>query len=328
MLSVVGPYEIIRELAQGGMAEVYEARHPILGRRVALKVQRADASLAAAERMQQEAQILEVLGHGGTVHVFDAGSLDDGRSWIAMELVHGESLADRLARCGRLGIDSVVALFHDVLDVLSAAHGHTIVHRDIKPENLIIDDHGRWRVLDWGIAGIGGQRDRFLRGDMHPGTPHYMAPEQARGEPLDTRTDIYALGVVLFEALTGQTPFDGEDDMAVLIKHLTVPPPAVGDLRPDCPSGLAHLIDAMLEKAPADRPTTVALRAGLADLVAALRQYTAIAYDDDYDEYLGEEIEIDLDTLAPLDDDVILLEPEAMISRRGIAPVAPVVPAT
>jgi eukaryotic-like serine/threonine-protein kinase len=313
MLTVVGPYEIIREIARGGMAEVYEAQHPILGRRVALKVQRCEqTSAAAAERMTQEAQILEVLGHLGTVHVFDAGSLDDGRTWIAMELIHGESLADRLARVGRLSVSATIAVFHDVLDVLAAAHEHTIVHRDLKPENLIIDDRGRCRVLDWGIAGIGGQRDRFARGEMQPGTPHYMAPEQARGEPLDTRCDVYALGVVLFEALTGLPPFDGADDMEVLIQHLTVAPPAVGSRRPDCPTGLARMIDGMLAKAPVDRPTTAELRAGLGELLAAMHDYAAIELIEDDEPSI--EIEIDIDALEPLDDDVILLEPDAMVS--------------
>jgi serine/threonine-protein kinase len=309
MQTVVGPYEIVGELASGGMAEVYEARHQLLGRRVALKVQRAQqVGGAAAERMTQEAQILEVLGHGGTVHVFDAGVLADGRTWIAMELVHGESLADRLARVGRLSVPAVLAVFHDVLDVLAAAHRHAIVHRDLKPENLILDDRGRCRVLDWGIAGIGGQRDRFARGELQPGTPHYMAPEQARGEPLDTRTDIYALGVVLFEALTGRPPFDGADDMEVLIQHLAIAPPAVGSRRPDCPTGLARMIDAMLAKSPADRPTTDELRAGLAELLAALHDAYG-AMDAIEDDEPSIEIEIDIDALEPLDDDdVVLLE--------------------
>src|SRR4026208_1237944 len=138
MLGVVGPYEIVREIARGGMADVYEARHPSLGRVVALKLLRPELStVLGAERMTQEAQIPEALGHDGTVHIFDAGVLEDGRTWIAMELVHGESLADRLARCGRLSVPAVISIFHDVLDLLTAAHGHTIVHRDLKPENLI-----------------------------------------------------------------------------------------------------------------------------------------------------------------------------------------------
>jgi serine/threonine protein kinase len=344
MLQFVGPYEIDREIARGGMADVYEASHSILGRRVALKVLRTSGAIdSGAQRMTQEAQILEALGAEGSVHVFDVGSLEDGRVWIAMELIHGESVADRIARVGRLCIPSVIGIMHDVLDVLHVAHGHAIVHRDIKPENLIIDDHGRCRVLDWGIAGIGGQRDRFARSDMQPGTPHYMSPEQARGGPLDVKTDIYALGVVLFEALTGLPPFDGADDMEVLIQHLTIDAPAVGSCRPDCPTGLARLIDSMLAKDPSSRPTTTDLRAGLVELTDAMRAFAPVAELDNDEPSI--EIELDLDSMEPLDDDeVIELGPESVTttgrmrwtpdlstmprdverkSRRGIAPVVP-----
>jgi serine/threonine-protein kinase len=333
MLQVVGPYEILRPIAQGGMADVFEARHGILGRHVALKVLRAErTSDDGPDRMTQEAQILEVLSHSGTVRVFDVGTLDDRRVWIAMELVRGESLADRMARIGRLGIHTVMRIMRDVLEVLHAAHGHTIVHRDLKPENLIIDERGRVRVLDWGIAGIGGQRDPLARTELQPGTPHYMAPEQARGEPLDTRTDLYALGVVLFEALTGLAPFDSDDDMEILIQHLTIRPPAVGSRRPDCPTGLARMVDQLLAKNPEDRPTIGELRTGLADLETALRRYAPVVeFDEDVS---SEEIELDLDSILPLD------EPDAVVtstgprwtpevvelprdSKRGIAPVVP-----
>jgi serine/threonine-protein kinase len=339
MVQMVGPYEIIREIAQGGMADVFEARHAILGRHVALKVLREERTAdSGPERMTQEAQILEVLSHTGTVRVFDVGAMPDRRVWIAMELVHGESLADRLARVGKLSIRSVMSILHDVLDVLHAAHAHTIVHRDLKPENLIIDDHGKVRVLDWGIAGIGGQRDQLARADMQPGTPHYMAPEQARGDALDTRTDIYALGVVLYEALTGVAPFDSEDDMEILVQHLTTRPAAVGTRRPDCPTGLARMVDQMLAKDADGRPTLAELRAGLAELEAALRRYEPVTELDD-EATTNVEIELDLDSIVPLDDEVVLLEPDGgsaafprwtpevdelhRESERGIAPVVP-----
>ena len=313
----VGPYEVIRELARGGMATVYEAKHALLGRIVALKVLRTEQRVdGAAERMTQEAQILAVLGHTGTADVFDLGVLDDGRMWIAMELVRGESLADRLHRLGRLSVASVIGIMHDVLDVLHAAHGHAIVHRDIKPENLVIDEHGQARILDWGIAGIGGQHDRAEPSTPDAGlagTPHYMAPELVRGGPVDVRSDVYALGCVLYEALTGAPPFTDEDDeMLILVKHLTLTPAPVGTRRPDAPNGLACMIDAMLAKSPTDRPTTEQLRAGINQLEYALHEFGAAVAAADVDEVDGEEIVeiiLDLDEIEPLDDEeVILLE--------------------
>ena len=300
----VGPYEVIREIAHGGMAAVYEGKHGLLGRSAAIKVLRLEKSIdGAAERMTQEAQILACLGHTLTADVFDVGVLDDGRVWIAMELVRGESLADRLERVGRLSVASVLSIMHDVLDVLHTAHGHAIVHRDLKPHNLIIDEHGQVRVLDWGIAGIGCRPDRNATPELAHGTPYYMAPEQARGEPLDVRTDIYALGCVLYEALTGAPPFDDDDELKILVKHLTLPPEPIGQRRPDVPNGLAAMIDAMLAKAPADRPTTEQLRAGLLHLELALGGGDV---DDDFD-VIDREFVLDLDEIEPLDDEEIIL---------------------
>jgi serine/threonine-protein kinase len=256
----VGNYRIERALAEGGMATVYEANHLVLPRRAALKVMHRHllGKWGARERLLQEARVLDAFDHPGLVRLHDAGVLDDSRPWLAMELLEGATLAELISVHHTLEVIEVCDLLAKVASALMAAHRIGVVHRDLKPENIVIvrrDRELRPTIVDWGIARVAGAGElRITRADMTPGTPLYMSPEQARGKPLDGRSDIYALGVIAFEALTGRLPFEGDSAMDVVVQHLTTPPPLVSSSRPDLPEAVDDLVDAMLAKEPDDRP--------------------------------------------------------------------------
>ena len=278
----VGGYLLIRQLANGGMAVVYEAAHTVLPRRAALKVLHRDllAVDGSAERLLQEACILETFRHPGVVQVYDSGVLPDGRPWLAMELVTGATLATRLARSGPITPGDLVDLLRAIAEVLAAAHDHGVVHRDLKPENVLVEGPGftRVRLIDWGIAWREPVGASAGTGDTTLGTPTYMAPEQARGLRVDGRCDVYALGIVAYEALTGAPPFSGTGAVDVMMKQLTATPQPLRELRPDLPRPLIALCEQMLAKDPRDRPTAAAL----------VETLTALA-EQDYDELRVEE---------------------------------------
>ena len=269
----IGNYRLVRQLANGGMGAVYEAVHTILPRRAALKVMHREllAVDGSARRLLQEASILETFHHPGVVRVHDCGTLPDGRPWLAMELVHGVTLSSRLARLGPMTVAQVLTLLDAIAEVLVVAHARGIVHRDLKPDNILVDGGGTvpLRVIDWGIACQDLPGPRLTFGDTTLGTPSYMAPEQARGLRVDGRCDIYALGVLAFEALIGEVPFVGTSAVDVMTQHLTTPPPPLQRLRPDVPAFLAALVAQMLAKEPDDRPTARQLRELLAAFEAA-----------------------------------------------------------
>jgi serine/threonine protein kinase len=256
--SIIGSYRILREIGHGGMADVYEAEHVLLPRRAAVKVMRADLvkQTDMARRMIQEASILEDVRHPGLVRVFECNVLPDGRPWIAMELVEGETLAAVLHEHGVLAPRDVARLIADVADALTAVHATGVVHRDLKPANLIMtsDPSQSVRVIDWGIARLGSERLITLDG-MTPGTPMYMSPEQSAGENIAGPCDIYSLGVIAYEALSGQPPFDGRTLAEVVCKHIHTAPAMLCD-RSSAPSGLCNLIHRMLDKHAAMRPST------------------------------------------------------------------------
>jgi len=283
--AAVGSYRVHHLLAQGGMAMVYDAAHRILPRRVALKVmhQHLLDRPEAAQRLLQEACILEAFAHPGAVRVFDCGVLPDRRPWIAMEYVGGESLAALFARAGALPIATVVGLMTAIADVIAAADRAGIVHRDLKPENVLVVDPagGEVRVIDWGIAHhpVG---PRLTLENLSLGTPTYIAPEQALGRPVDGRADVYALGVIAYEAVVGRPPFASDHALAMVLKHLLEAPPPVRAQRPDVPCCLAALIEAMLAKDPEHRPTAREVRARLAPLQAGAAPVAC-----DHDDALG-----------------------------------------
>src|SRR5215475_1425387 len=261
--SLVGAYRIVREIGRGGMATVYEARHTVLPRRAALKIMHGDLRRqpGMATRVVQEAAILDSVRHPGVVRVYDCNVLPDHRPWIAMELVEGDTLANRLHDLTALPPVEVATLLGDVADVLAAVHKVGVVHRDLKPDNMLCtptDYDYPIRVLDWGVARM-GPIGRLTIDGLTPGTPIYMSPEQATGHDIASPCDIYSLGVIAYEALTGHPPFDGHTLAEVVCMHLTrAPAPLRG--RCNAPAALCELVHRMLDKDPANRPMAVEIR--------------------------------------------------------------------
>jgi serine/threonine protein kinase len=245
------------------MATVYEAGHTVLPRRAALKVMHGDLRRqpGMATRIVQEAAILDSVRHPGVVRLYDCSVLPDRRPWIAMELVEGDTLANRLHDLVVLPPVEVATLLGDVADVLAAVHKAGVVHRDLKPDNLLCtptDYDYPIRVLDWGVARL-GTIGRLTIDGLTPGTPIYMSPEQATGRDVGAPCDIYSLGVIAYEALTGRPPFDGQTLAEVVCMHLTRAP---APLRARCgaPAELCNLVGRMLHKEPSARPTAAEVR--------------------------------------------------------------------
>src|SRR4051812_33998677 len=265
----VSAYEIERLLGTGGMGSVYRARHMLDNRLVALKVLREDQleQDRAVDRMMREASILATVAHAGIPRFYECGLLSDGRPWIAMELVQGTPLAVRLHE-GPLPYGEVMDFVGAVSGVLAAAHARGVTDRDLKPDNILLtptDDVYAVRVIDWGIAHhCAGARYTSMNEAI--GTPTYMAPEQARGGPTDGHCDVYGLGIVAYQALTGRPPFVGTTSVEILVQHLNRPIPALAPRCPDAPLGFVELIEHMLVKNFEERPTAADVRAAIAQL--------------------------------------------------------------
>ena len=281
--SIIGSYTILKEIGTGGMGAVFEAVHARLPRHVAIKVLHAKLmNLTGMDtRMVQEAAILDGLSHPGVVRVFDCGLLSDGRPWIAMELVTGESLGNRLAREIQLAPLAVCKLVASIADVLATVHASGITHRDLKPDNVLFADAGAFplRIIDWGVARLGPTARLTLPG-VTCGTPTYMSPEQASGHDIAAPCDIYSLGVIAYEALAGLPPFDGASLLEVVSLHLHGEAAPLSVRCPAAPPALCALIHEMLHKVPSCRPTanavharTSALVTRLADLCAEFESY-------------------------------------------------------
>ncbi len=248
--AVAGRYSLEREIGRGGMGIVYLARDVRLDRPVALKLlppERA-ASQALRERFLAEARLAAGLAHPNIVPIHAVEEIGDF-VFFAMRYVAGETLGDRIRREGRLAPWDAAHLLRDVAWALAYAHAQGVVHCDIKPDNILIDREGRALVADFGIARL-ADADRGPR--RVQGTPEYLSPEQAGGEPCDARSDLYSLGAVAFHALTGRPPFAG-DAAALLHQHLTMPAPALVDLAPDLPPRLSAAVDRALAKDPDQR---------------------------------------------------------------------------
>ncbi len=252
-------YALEQPIGQGGFAVVYAAHDRALNRPVAIKVLRPELAGAAAirERFRREAEAIAGVRHPHVIPVYAVGE-GPGLAWFVMPLVAGESLRDWLEREGRLPLDAARRILIEAASALAAAHRAGLVHRDIKPDNILLDGEDR-RVLvtDFGIAkAIGGDAptaDLTATGVV-VGTPHYMSPEQASGErSVDHRSDLYSLGVVAYQLLAGDLPFDAPSAGALLVKHLTEDPVPVARRRPDCPADLAAAVMRCLEKDPARR---------------------------------------------------------------------------
>jgi serine/threonine protein kinase/formylglycine-generating enzyme required for sulfatase activity len=266
----IGPYELERELARGGMGSVHLARHVELGRQVALKLMLPEAGDGAGEvaRFEREARLLARLRHPNVVTLHEAGE-DAGRRWIALELVSGGSLQQRLEREGPLEPRAAVGLLEPVARAIDAAHAQGLLHRDLKPANVLLDDMSRPKVTDFGIAKpLDAQTRQLTRTDAAIGTPSFAPPEQCgglpAGEALDGRADVYGLGATLYALLTGHAPFEGSyfEVVAHVIRDDPPPPSA---RRPGLPPELDLIVLRCLEKSPADR---YASPAALADELA------------------------------------------------------------
>jgi tRNA A-37 threonylcarbamoyl transferase component Bud32 len=263
---ILGQYHIEKKLGEGGMGMVYQADQPAMQRKAAIKILRKEiASPEQIERFQREAQALANMDHPHIVKVYNYGTLDDGALYMAMEFVQGREVDKELQKCGRMEWRRGVGCVIQVADALVEAHHNGVVHRDLKPENILLTE---WRdatdfvkVLDFGIAKVLENAQHLessatIAGVIH-GTPQYMSPEQARGDTLDHRSDIYSLGIVLYAMLTGDLPIKSNTLVGYIIAHQQDPPAPLTQYVQDAPKELERIILKMLEKDPATRFQTM-----------------------------------------------------------------------
>jgi beta-lactam-binding protein with PASTA domain/tRNA A-37 threonylcarbamoyl transferase component Bud32 len=258
---LAGRYEVLDRIGQGGMALVYRGRDLALNRMVAIKVLRRQLAddPRVVEHFQLEARAAASLEGPHVVQVYDVGAEEDAH-YIVMELVNGQNLKDYLASKGPLQPTEALHIAVQIADALAQAHARHIVHRDIKPQNILITPEGTVKVTDFGIARAMAGGTLVNTGSL-VGTAQYLSPEQARGKPVGPATDLYGLGVVLYEMLAGAPPFAGDSAIAVALRHVQEPVPDIRAVRPDVPPAVARLVARLLEKDPADRfPSAEAFR--------------------------------------------------------------------
>jgi len=251
-------FELVRILGRGGAGSVYEARNLRAGRTVALKLlefQPLESAASTMRRLKREARAATCVAHENVVPVLDLG-VAEGLSYIEMELVPGLSLRERILRQGALGPQEACRLCIETLSGLSAVHDQKLVHRDVKPNNILIDPTGRARLTDFGVATFLEETTSLTASDKVVGSPHFMAPEQWRGEAVSVRTDIYAMGLVLYHVLTGRLPYEGENTVALMYKHLHEPVLDAEDPPQSVPPRLARIIARATRKEPVERYAT------------------------------------------------------------------------
>lgn len=251
----IGRYEVLDEIGQGAMGTVHRARDPLIERTVAIKVvpiaQLQQEGADAESRFLREAQSAGRLSHPNIVTIYDVGEAD-GLAYIAMEYLPGVTLRDIMNR-GPLPLDLALDTAAQMASALAFAHEHGVIHRDIKPSNVVVTGrHGRVKLTDFGIAHLANS-DRTQTGQML-GSPRYMSPEQAMGREIDGRADIFSLGAVLYEMITGQYAFDGESLAGIVYRVINDTPPPAEQLRPGLPAWLNDLLACMLDKQPENRP--------------------------------------------------------------------------
>src|SRR5881398_106812 len=255
---VADRYELVELVGAGGMSNVYKAKDRLLERNVALKVLHPHYGddEEYVERFRREARTVAQMSHPHIVTVIDRGEAD-GHQFIVFEYVDGENLKELIRRVGPLPVRQAVELALAVADGLAFAHEHGLVHRDVKPQNVLLNGDGRAKVTDFGIARSLDVEQGVTQTGTVLGTSNYIAPEQASGKHVDQHSDVYSLGVVLYEMLSGEVPFPGESFVAVALKHVNEPPPSVLDVRGDIPVRVAEAVDRALEKDPTRRFPTM-----------------------------------------------------------------------
>ena len=265
-----GRYRLEARIGSGGMSTVYRATDETLQRQVAIKLMNREISTDSdqLERFRREARAVAQLSHPHIVGVIDYGE-DDNRPYIVFEYVEGETLKERIRRTGRLPTTEAVAYAIEIARALGVAHARHIVHRDVKPQNVLIDDEGSAKVTDFGIARTLDEEGLTADGRVL-GTTDYVSPEQALGRPVTGQSDLYSLGIVLYEMLTGEVPFKGENQIAVAMKHVREEIPDVQSQRPEVSSALAAIVDTATAKRVEDR------YADDAELIADLEDVLAI----------------------------------------------------
>jgi len=275
----VGEYTVETRLGAGAFGVVYKANHPLIGKLVAIKVLSLKFSVdpEASTRFAAEARAVNQIRHRHIIDIFSFGKLPDGRQYYVMEYLDGETFDALLERERKLPIEKLLPILRGIAKALDAAHAKAIAHRDLKPENVFLarDEGGVFpKLLDFGIAKLmasedGGQGGMIAktRTGMAVGTPYFMSPEQARGRDLDHRTDIYSFGVLVYLALTGTYPFDGDDHISILMQHVTAEAEAPSTRAPELPPGVDEVVLSLLQKEPAARPDN--LRSAVAALERA-----------------------------------------------------------
>ena len=275
----VGEYEIRSRIGRGGMGVVFEGVQPVIGKRVAVKVLLSQFSdnEELMERFLSEARAVNAIRHRGIVDIFSFGQLPDGTMYLVMEFLEGIALDKLLKTRGPIPLLDTLSWVEEILDALDAAHAAGIIHRDIKPSNLFLVEEARGqryvKLLDFGIAKLNalqGESTPQTRASVIIGTPDYLPPEQARGLAVSAQTDLYSLGIVLFELLTRRKPFKGQNDLQTMWMHVEQAAPAPSSFHPDIPPELDDLVLWALQKNPADRP------ASADEMLAAVRSVKAL----------------------------------------------------
>ncbi|HYQ03595.1 MAG TPA: serine/threonine-protein kinase [Polyangiaceae bacterium] len=273
--TIAGRFTILGRLGRGSMGAVYRARQEAMGRDVALKLVRQDRAHdpETKGRFEREARAISALVSPHTVTAFDFGEAQDGSWFLAMEMLEGETVGERLRRVGRLDWFDALRFTRDALHSLAEAHAKGIIHRDLKPDNLFLSrlpsgggglGSEVCKVLDFGIAKWSRDEDASKIDQLETqagtvfGTPRYMSPEQAQGSPLDARSDLYSLGVLLYQMLSGRAPFVDDDAVVVMARHIKDPPPRFDTMTPEVkvPESIEALLWRVLAKSPAERPAT------------------------------------------------------------------------
>ncbi|HEX6513639.1 MAG TPA: serine/threonine-protein kinase, partial [Chloroflexota bacterium] len=258
----VGRYDILDLIGEGGMSESYRARDRDTGRTVVLKIPYANVigDPATYSRYQRETEIGRKLTHPHIQQLLDTGTLEGTPSpYLVMEYVEGQPLRHYLEQHAPLPFEEAVELASQLADALQACHAQGIVHRDLKPENVLITPDGQLKLLDFGIALLqGARRLTWSRLSNSVGTPDYMAPEQIRGERGDGRTDVYALGTMLFEMLTGKVPYEGDNALAIMSQHVNQAPPSLRSRRTDAPPQLETIVAKAIRRDPRERYQSMA----------------------------------------------------------------------